>query len=217
MTSRLVPWLVAAIAIVTASGMLSLSCYNKGRDDERGKQRVALIKHEQRVIDSIDRARALAGTAAALSVAASERGAAALPSLDRRVSASRRAVVVVDTLHVVVHDTLQGTSRVASVPPEVVARIVSDSIVIDSLRNQTKRDAATIFTLRAQLSIDTIAFARRDSLIRKLSMPVAPPPLLDRAIARVTVPVVKGALVAAAAYGAYRLAKSRTAKHLSGR
>lgn len=202
-------WLVLVLLVVW--GITATMAYRSGRDAERSSQREQLIVRERVIIDSIDRVRSSVGDSVIAALRASLAGAATLPAIDSSVARRRRVITIVDTNRVLVHDTTSGTSIEQFVHAGIVERIQGDSITIEQLRAQTRRDSSTIALTRLQLRADTLAIESRDRMIATLSIPCPKPPLIDRAIARVAVPVVKVALVGGAAYGVYRLVRSQLA------
>lgn len=205
---RLPAWMYVALVLLVVWAATLWVSFDRGRERERSTQRAQFVVRERAVIDSIEHVRDSIGRAAAAALRVRSSSAAALPSIDSGVARHRRVVTIVDTNRVVVSDTARGTSTSVIVPHEIIDRMRSDSMTIDVLRAQSRHDATAIDALLQLVRADALALARRDSLIAKLSLPPSQPPLLDRAIARVTVPLAKVGVAGGIVYGVYRLARS---------
>lgn len=204
---------VSALAWTIAIGLivwvtLAVVAYHFGRGAGVSMMRAEMLRRDSIAVLRAESIRVERGAAAAAAIASNDQLNQQLDSLRRRLEASRRVVNVVTPTTVVVHDTVSGTDRTVDVPPEITARIVSDAAIVDSLSSANARKDLTISTLQSALAADTVSLKAKDNLIATLSIPPPKPPLLDRVLARVTVPVAKVAIVGGVIYGGVRIIKS---------
>lgn len=200
-------WILAAVAGLAVLLVASYCSYSEGRDHERGRVRDSLV-----AIDELrDRALQVERAKAAAELAAGAQRTAALERTNRemtaRLAATRTAVAIADSTHVVIHNT-----TIVEVPAEVVERIrVADSTI--TAKDELLVDRDSTIARRVRLTrIDSSTIANLRGEVAHLKIPPPRPPFLDRLIARAAVPAVKGAVIAGIGYGLWTAASRAIAR-----
>lgn len=206
--SSLKAWAIAGVLLLAAFCAAMVASYRSGRAAERSSSRSALLRADSAKTDSLERLRKERGAIAAAAVVVSRQRDSARVALDREIDASRRRVSVTGPTTIVIRDTSSGQTMEAEVPREVVERMQKDSVAIDSLRSDVRQSSGTIDDLRLLLSADSALFRTKDSTIAHLKIEQPKPPLLDRVLAKVTVPAAKVAIVGGVAWGVVQIGKN---------